>query len=152
MYRPWDVWLYRPQLPSIGLRVGNDIVFPSKSVNVTLEFAWTPTCPWRSMLIELYVSVCFYALRQLCSVRFFWTFSSHWLRRLFSHDLTRAMRHLLGSPSNSPTVFSQLSMPLPEQSLVYIVETTSVRPSLIFIGFEWLRELTSNWPLQSLCF
>jgi hypothetical protein len=40
-------------------------------------------------------------------------------------------------------------MPLPEQSLVYIVETTSVRPSLIFIGFEWQRESTSNWPSQS---
>ena len=40
-------------------------------------------------------------------------------------------------------------MPPPEQSLVYVVETTSVRPSLIFIGFEWQRELTSNWPSQS---
>ena len=77
---------------------------------------------------------------------------AHWLfslRRSYSHDMTMAMRHgrdlhHLRRASNSSTFFSQFSMPLPRTIVgLYIVETTS----LIFIGFEWQRELTSNWPI-----
>ena len=57
----------RTQLPSMGLRVGNDIVIPSKSVRnlgVCLDSDLT-----MKTHVDRTVSRCFYALRQLRSVR-----------------------------------------------------------------------------------